>query len=231
MKYKEKILPARFLTRPNRFVATVDLEGVETVVHVKNTGRCRELLLPGTRVYLSQAENPARSTAYDLIAVEKVRPQGVLMVNIDSQLPNALVEEWLPHSGMFSGDAVVRREVTYGDSRFDLFVTDGTRRAFIEVKGVTLEHDGHAAFPDAPTERGIKHLKELCRAKEDGYEAYVVFVLQMEGMHTFSPNDTTHAAFGDALRQASQRGVNVLAMECHVTPDSVEITQGVKVEL
>ncbi len=231
MKYKEKILPARFLSRLNRFVATVDLGGEETVVHVKNTGRCRELLLPGAKVYLSQAENMARTTAYDLIAVEKERPQGKLTVNIDSQLPNALVEEWIPQSGLFSGDAVVRREVTYGESRFDLFVTDGSRRAFIEVKGVTLEHDGHASFPDAPTERGIKHLKELCRALEEGYEAYVVFVVQMEGMHTFSPNDTTHAAFGDALREASRMGVNILAMECHVTPDSVEITQGVKVEM
>lgn len=227
MKYNT-VIPARFLARPNRFIAKVELEGREETVHVKNTGRCRELLVPGNTVYLALGENPGRKTKYDLIAVEK-RPG--LLINMDSQLPNAAAAQWLPKSGLFSENALIRREVTYGASRFDLYVEDGDRRAFLEVKGVTLEQEGLASFPDAPTERGIKHLKELGAALSEGYEAYVLFVIQMKGVHSFCPNEKTHAAFARALRQAAKDGVQVLAMDCQVRPDSMEIDQPVPVIL
>lgn len=227
MKYNT-VIPAHFLARPNRFIAKVELEGREETVHVKNTGRCKELLVPGNTVYLAPGENPRRKTKYDLIAVEK-RPG--LLINMDSQLPNDAAAQWLPKSGLFSEKAVIRREVTYGASRLDLYVEDGDRRAFLEVKGVTLEQDGLASFPDAPTERGIKHLKELSASLSEGYEAYVLFVIQMKGVHSFCPNEKTHAAFAEALRQAAKDGVKVLAMDCLVRPDSMEIDRPVPVIL
>lgn len=227
MRYS-KVIEGVFLSRPNRFIAHVEIGGKDEIVHVKNTGRCKELLVPGNRVYLSCSDKAERKTKYDLIAVEK-RPR--LLVNMDSQLPNAAVEEWLPKSGLFSPDAVIRREVTYGTSRFDLYVEDGVRKAFLEVKGVTLESDGLAMFPDAPTERGVKHLRELTACLKEGYEAYVVFVIQMKPVHGFCPNEITHKAFAHALRQAAQAGVRVLAYDCLVTPDSLFLDQPVPVYL
>jgi len=231
MKYQQ-IISGRFISRPNRFIAKVEIDGREETVHVKNTGRCKELLLPGSTVHLSVAQNPARKTKYDLIGVEKQRPnRPTLTVNMDSQIPNNLAAEWLPISGLFSSQAVIRREVTYGKSRFDLYVEDGPRKAFIEVKGVTLEQDGVARFPDAPTQRGIKHINELIDCRKQGYEAYLLFVIQMKEIHTFSPNDQTHQAFGDALRKAAKEGVQLLAMDCIVKSDEITIHQPVKIVL
>ena len=230
MRYK-KVIPAQLVRRENRFIATVTVDGAEETVHVKNTGRCRELLIPGCRVYLSLGDNPARKTKYDLVAVEKIREDGSrLLINMDSAAPNAAVGEWLA-GGLFSRNAAVRPECKFGNSRFDFFVEDGERRAFVEVKGVTLESGGVAAFPDAPTERGVKHLCELKSALMEGYEAYALFVIQMKGMTLFRPNEATHKAFADALRACSVAGVRVIAMDCIVEPDSMVIDSPVAVDL
>ena len=226
MQY-QRIEKGRFLSRPNRFIAHVELDGRTEVVHVKNTGRCRELLIPGATVYLEKSDNPARKTQYDLIAVEK----GTLLVNMDAQAPNQVFREWAEAGNFQEGLTILRPETTWGDSRFDFYWEAGGRRGFVEVKGVTLEEDGHACFPDAPTERGVKHLNELARCQADGYEAAVCFVLQMAGMKDFAPNDRTHPAFGDALRQAAQAGVRIMARECAVTPDSLTIGAAVPVLL
>lgn len=226
------IVSGIFRSRPNRFIAHVEIEGKDEVVHVKNTGRCKELLVPGCRVYLSVSDNPARKTKYDLVAVEKKREDGsFLMINMDSQLVNDVAGEWLPVSGLFSENAAIRREVTYGKSRFDFYIEDGDRKAFLEVKGCTLEQEGIALFPDAPTERGVKHIHELMECRKNGYEAYLLFVIAMKGVRHFSPNDVTHRAFGDALRQAKVVGVQLLAMDCIVAPDSVFIDQSVQIKL
>lgn len=223
------IKKGRFLARPNRFIAHVDINGEQVVAHVKNTGRCKELLIPGTAVYLQDwgAEHTGRKTRYDLIAVEKEN----LMVNMDSQAPNKVFAEWAKQGGFVSGLTHLKAEAKWGKSRFDFYWEAGDRHGYVEVKGVTLEHDGLVRFPDAPTERGVKHLEELILAKEEGYETAVCFVIQMEGMRMFSPNDETHPAFGAALRKAAAAGVRVIAMECHVTPDSLKITQEVPVIL
>lgn len=231
MKYN-KITEGRFISRPNRFIAEVEIEGKREVVHVKNTGRCRELLLEGARVWLYDSENPQRKTRYDLIAVEKERAgKEPVLINIDSQIPNSAAAEWLPVSKLFSDSAKIRREVTFGASRFDFYIEDGERRAFLEVKGVTLERDGVVLFPDAPTERGVKHIDELVSCLDEGYEAYILFVVQMKEVEVFRPNDEMHKAFGDALRRAASRGVKVIAMDCIVTPDSMMIDKPIKVEL
>lgn len=232
MRYKS-IVKGVFLSRPNRFIAKVLVEGREETVHVKNTGRCRELLESGVTVYLEKSSNPNRKTAYDLVAVEKRREgKPDLLVNMDSQLPNAAAFEWLNgENPLFSGEAKIRREVTFGDSRFDLYVEDGERKAFVEVKGVTLEFDGLALFPDAPTERGVKHIKELVKAKEAGFDAYILFVIQMKEIHSFSPHKEMHPDFAEALKFAAENGVRVLAMDCAVTPDSMTIDKEVKVIL
>lgn len=231
MKYRQ-IQQGRFLQRPNRFVAMVEINGKEETVHVKNTGRCRELLIEGCTVYVSVSDNPLRKTKYDLIAVKKRLQDGsCLLINMDSQIPNDVAEEWLNGGGLFSENALIKREVTYGKSRFDFYIEDGHRKAFLEVKGCTLERDGIALFPDAPTERGVKHLMELTDCVQDGYEAYVLFVIQMKGVKKFSPNDEMHAAFGSALRQARQAGVKILAMDCLVTPDTLCIDAPVSVIL
>lgn len=214
-----------FHTRPNRFIAHVEVDGAMEVVHVKNTGRCRELLVPGAAVYLEEGSNPARKTKYDLIAVEK----GDLLVNMDAQAPNKVFQEWAEGSGFLPGLTLLRPETTWGSSRFDFYWEAGERRGFVEVKGVTLEEDGHARFPDAPTERGVKHLEELIRCQAEGYEAAVCFVIQMAGMKDFAPNDATHSAFGAALRKAVQKGVRVLAQECTVTPDTLTMAGPVTV--
>lgn len=213
------IQKAVFLSRPNRFIARVMLEGKEEIVHVKNTGRCRELLLPGCTVWLEKVDSPSRKTAYDLVVVQK----GDLLINMDSQAPNKVFREWAAAGNFVPGLTLLRPETTWGGSRFDFFWEAKERRGFVEVKGCTLERDGQARFPDAPTERGVKHLEELIRAKEEGYEATVCFVLQMAPMYSFASNDETHPAFGAALRRAAAAGVNVLARECIVTEDSLEI--------
>ena len=214
-----------FQARPNRFIAHVEVDGRLEVVHVKNTGRCRELLVPGATVYLEESDNLARKTRYDLIAVEK----GRLLVNMDAQAPNKVFQEWAEGGGFLPGLTLLRPETTWGSSRFDFYWEAGERRGFVEVKGVTLEKDGHARFPDAPTERGVKHLEELIRCQAEGYEAAVCFVIQMAGMKDFAPNDVTHPAFGAALRKAAGAGVQVLARGCSVTPDTLTIAEPVKV--
>ena len=224
MQYKN-IVEGIFLERPNRFIARVEVNGEERISHVKNTGRCRELLVKGARVYLDVSDNPERKTPFDLVTVEKRREsRGPLLINMDSQAPNDLVAEWLPRSGLFSPDAVIRREVTYGKSRFDFCITEGERVSFLEVKGVTLEADGVAKFPDAPTERGVKHLIELTEAVEAGYGGNIVFVIQMSGTKYFTPNAETDPAFSDALVKARARGVRITAVECDVTAETVSIT-------
>lgn len=231
MKY-ERIVSGRFLSRPNRFIAYAEINGQNETVHVKNTGRCRELLTPGCTIFLAEASNPARKTRYDLIAVEKQNSSGEkLLINMDSQAPNAAAEEWLKKGLLFSENAVIKREVTWGRSRFDFYIEDGKRRAFLEVKGVTLEDSGIAMFPDAPTERGIKHIGELAMCIDDGFEAYVLFVIQMKGAVEFRPNANTHPEFADALLYAEHSGVHILAYDCIVTPDSMEIDSPVNIRL
>lgn len=230
MTYKS-IVPGTFLSRPNRFIARVDIDGIEQTVHVKNTGRCRELLLPGSTVWLCPSDNPARKTHYDLVAVDKVTDGFTRTVNIDSQAPNAAAEEWLRNGGLFPQDADIRREVTYGASRFDFRIDFGRRISYLEVKGVTLEHDGVALFPDAPTDRGVKHIRELIECSCAGLGAYILFVIQMKGVHLLKPNYDTHAAFGNALKDAAAAGVNILAMDCIVTPDTMIIDRSVPVDL
>lgn len=225
MTYSTPIVKARFLSRPNRFIAFVDLNGETVTVHVKNTGRCKELLIPGATVYLAASANPNRKTPYDLVAVEKVKPDGtILFINMDSQAPNDIAAEYLPISGLFASNATYRREVTQGASRFDFAIdTSDTLTAFLEVKGCTLEREGLAYFPDAPTERGVKHIHELTALARSGHPAYILFVTQMKGVTALLPNDETHPAFGEALREAREAGVKVIAVDCvvktHPSPD------------
>lgn len=229
MKYKN-IKAAEFISRPNRFIAKVRIDGNEETVHVKNTGRCRELLTEGCTVYLEESDNPNRKTRYDLVAVEKLRSgKPPLLVNMDSQIPNAAAEEWLRKGELFSERAVIRREFTYGESRFDFRIEDGGKVSFLEVKGVTLENDGTASFPDAPTERGVKHIHELIRAHKEGFGAYILFVVQTKEIRELRPNDATHRAFGDALRLAEREGVKILAYDCIVTPDSMTIDKPIPI--
>ncbi len=227
--YYERMEEAKFVERPNRFVAYVKRlgEAETTICHVKNTGRCKELLVPDATIYIQKSDNPNRKTAYDLIGVKK----GERLVNMDSQAPNQAVEEWLRKGNLFSQNAVIRREVVYGESRFDFYVEDGERKAFLEVKGVTLEEEGIASFPDAPTERGVKHIKELVKCIQDSYEAYLLFVIQMKGIAEMRPNDGTHAAFGEALREAAHQGVKILAYDCFVSMNEMVLEAPVTVNL
>ncbi len=222
----EYMTPGIFLSRPNRFIAHVQIDGQPEVVHVKNTGRCRELLVPGCTVWCQRAKNPDRKTKFDLIAVQK----GDRLINMDSQAPNRAAGEWLSSGGL--GEITdLRAEVKHGDSRYDFsFIKDG-KRCFLEVKGCTLENDGVCAFPDAPTERGAKHIRGLIRAAGEGYGAYILFVIQMSDVKYIRPHDETDPEFGKALREASQNGVQVLAMDCAVTPESMEIRLPVLVKL
>lgn len=221
------VIPGRFVERPNRFVACVETaEGLQTV-HVKNTGRCRELLVPDAVVYLERAASPARRTAFDLIAVEK----GDLLVNMDAQAPNKVFGEWVKDSGFLPGVTAVRPEFAYGDSRLDFCLETTAGACLVEVKGVTLEEGGAARFPDAPTERGVKHIRELRRAAEAGLGAVLFFVVQMEGVRSVAPNDETHPAFGVALREAAANGVRVCAWDCKVTPESIALRRPVPVIL
>ena len=226
MKY-ERISKGTFLERPNRFIAYAELAGKTEVIHVKNTGRCAELLIPGVSIYVQESDNPARKTKWDLIGVEK----GSRMINMDSQVPNLVVKEWIESGHLTSDIRMVRPETAYGNSRFDLYVETGSSRIFIEVKGVTLEEEGVVRFPDAPSDRAVKHLQELEKAVREGYEAYVFFVIQMKGVRYFTPNMDTHPAFCEALKSAKAAGVNILAYDCRVSGDRIEIADPVPVVL
>lgn len=226
MKYGN-IEKGRFVERPNRFIAYVEIAGKKEKVHVKNTGRCRELLVPGTEVYLEKSDNEARSTAYDLVAVKK---QGRI-INMDSNAPNKAVEEWLLKKELFKDLTLVRPETTYRNSRFDFYVECGEKKAFIEVKGVTLENDNVVSFPDAPSERAVKHVQELIEAKKEGYDAYIIFVVQMKDVAFFEPNETTQPEFAEVLRKARKAGVCIKAYDCNVTQESMELREEVPVVL
>ena len=208
-----------FVSRPNRFIAKVLVEGKEETVHVKNTGRCREILVPGTQVVLEDSCNPTRKTRYDLIAAYK----GGNLINIDSQSPNKAFGEFITESGIFGGTPAVHPEYSHGDSRFDFYIESEGRRIFVEVKGVTREFDGVCMFPDAPTERGLKHLRGLERCVEEGYEAYLALVVQMKGMHVFVPDYETHPEFGREMERAEEMGVGILVYDCVVTEDSMYV--------
>ncbi len=223
----ERIEEAVFRSRPNRFLAQVVTERGGEVCHVKNTGRCRELLVPDARIWVQRNESAHRKTALDLIAVEK----NGRVINMDSQIPNQVAKEWIRAGHLLDGPTVIRREVRYGTSRFDLYLEKGSRRMYVEVKGVTLEEDGIARFPDAPTERGVKHVEELIACKNDGYETVILFIIQMKGVRYLEPNDRTHAAFREALRRAEKAGVQVLAADCVVTPASIRADREVEVRL
>lgn len=237
MKY-HNLKEGIFVSRPNRFVAYVEIgENVE-VCHVKNTGRCKELLIPGVKVLLEEANNPNRKTRYDLVQVYK----GERLVNIDSQIPNYLVREWLEKDrdtvarsclsqNYFPNITKIQSEKTYGDSRFDLYLEYEEKRAWIEIKGVTLEDGGVCRFPDAPTQRGVKHIRELEKSLKEGYEAWIIFVIQMNGMRQFRPNWRTHKEFGEALVHAENVGVRVLALECNVSEGEIYIEQEIEINL
>lgn len=219
MTYKN-VVRGRFLSRPNRFIAYAEIDGREEKCHVKNTGRCKELLTFGAEIYLEKApEGHTRKTGYDVIAVKK----GEMLVNIDSNAPNAAAFEYL--RALYGKDALIRPETTFGSSRFDFYVEKGEERRFIEVKGVTLEEGGIVRFPDAPTLRGAKHLRELTLAVREGYSASVLFIIQMAGMKGFLPNDQTDPDFGRELRAARAAGVEIRALECAVTPEKMTITK------
>lgn len=225
MKYG-KMVKGTFLSRPNRFIAKIEIDGKEETVHVKNTGRCRELLPIGAEVWCEISDNPNRKTKYDLITVRK----GERLINMDSQAPNAAVKEWLQNGGLGPIEDL-KAESFHGDSRFDFSFTLDGKSCFMEVKGVTLEEDGVCAFPDAPTERGVKHLRGLAEAVKAGYGAFVLFVIQMPDVKYLHPNDKTDPAFGAALREAAENGVTVLAMDCAVTEDEMFLRLPVLVRL
>lgn len=225
MQY-ENMVPGIFQARPNRFIAHVEINGQMEICHVKNTGRCKELLPHGARVWCQQFDNPNRKTKFDLITVQK----GNRLINMDAQAPNAAAKEWLL-GGRLGEITELKGEYTHGDSRFDFsFIQDG-RRCFLEVKGVTLEQEGICAFPDAPTERGTKHLRGLMKLAQEGYGAYVLFVIQMQDVRYIHPNDTTDPDFGKALREAAAAGVQVLAVDCDVTENTMAIRRPVEVKL
>ena len=226
MRYPN-IIRASFISRENRFVATVSLNGEPVKVHVKNTGRCRELLIPGAPVYLVRAENENRKYQYDLVSVEK----GGLLVNMDSQAPNAVFGEFLRAGGLIDGVTHVKPEFSYGASRMDFYFERGEARHLVEVKGVTLEEDGVCRFPDAPTQRGVKHLLALRQAVQNGFHAWICFVIQMEGMCRLEPNEAADPAFARPLRDAAASGVGVRAFECRVQPDCLAISREVPVHL
>lgn len=216
MKYP-RIKKGLFIKRPNRFIAHVLVGGIEEIVHVKNTGRCRELLTPGAEVILSVSEDPKRKTACDLVAVYK---PSLGLVNMDSQAPNKVVKEWLEDQDF----TFMKPEFTYGESRVDFYMERGEEKFLMEVKGCTLEVDGQGYFPDAPSERAVKHVKELIRAKQEGYEAIIAFVIQMEKVKSVLPNRETHPAFADALEEAEKQGVKVVFFTCEVKEDELKIT-------
>lgn len=226
MKYNN-IYEGTFISRPNRFIAHVEIDGKTEVCHVKNTGRCRELLIPGVKVYLEKSDKPERKTKFDLICVKK----GDILINMDSQAPNKVFYEWAKKGEYFKNITLIKPECKYKNSRFDFYIEADGEKIFVEVKGVTLEENGVLMFPDAPTERGVKHINELAIAVENGYKGYIFFVAQMKPCKVFTPNRITHPEFADALKKAAQAGVEVRCVNCIVTPDTLEIYDFVEIEL
>ena len=231
MQYKNSI-QATFIERPNRFIAYCEVEGERVKVHVKNTGRCKELLVPGCTVYLEHDSNPKRKTAYSLITVQK----GERLINMDSQVPNKVFYEAIQEGLITLPDlqgaiTYLKPEKTYKNSRFDAYIETQDDKAFVEVKGVTLEEEGVVRFPDAPSERAVKHIYELIEAMEEGFKTYLVFIIQMKDVKYFTPNRITHEAFAQAVEEAAKKGVHILAYDCYVTKQSIQIEQGVEVRL
>lgn len=223
----ENIRQAKFINRPNRFIANIEIDGKIEVCHVKNTGRCKELLVPNATVFVQESASSKRKTKYDLIAVYK----GDRLVNIDSQVPNKVFHQWVLESNLFEDITLVKPEAKYRNSRFDYYIETAKSRIFIEVKGVTLEENGVALFPDAPTERGVKHINELISSLDEGYEAWIVFIIQMKDILYFTPNEKMDKAFSTALETAYMRGVNIIAIDCFVTPNSIKAGDFVKVKI
>lgn len=215
---------ARFLERPNRFIAHIELDGKPEVCHVKNTGRCKELLVPGATVFVQEFDSSTRKTKYDLIAVRK----GNRLINMDSQVPNKVFYEWASGGHFIPNLTQIKPESKYGNSRFDFYIETLNQKIFVEVKGVTLEEHGVAMFPDAPTERGLKHINELIKAKQQGYESYLIFVIQMDNIHYFTPNSLTHKAFALKVNEAQEQGVHILALDCHVSETSITMGNPVR---
>ena len=226
MKYKNTVV-GEFISRPNRFIANVMIDGEEHVCHVKNTGRCRELLVPGCKVILEKSDNPSRRTAYDLVAVYK----NEMLINMDSQAPNKVLGEWVAGGGFSDDVTLIKPECTYKNSRFDFYIEVDGKGIFAEVKGVTLEENGVVLFPDAPTERGVKHIRELIDAAENGYETYIFFVIQMEKCLYFVPNEKMHPDFAEALRLAQSKGVNIRALNCRVSENELSIIGDIAIKL
>lgn len=223
----ENIKKAKFISRPNRFIAHIEIDGKIEIAHVKNTGRCKELLVPNATIYVQEINSVKRKTKYDIISVYK----STRLINMDSQVPNKVFESWVKEGNFLPDITKIKAETTYKSSRFDFYIEAGGKKIFVEVKGVTLEDNNIVLFPDAPTLRGLKHINELIHCAENGYEAYIVFVVQMSDVNCFMPNDITHSAFGQALRLAKQRGVNIMAVDCFVTENSITINKEVKVVL
>lgn len=221
------IKPAKFIERPNRFIAYIEINGAQEVCHVKNTGRCKELLTEGAAVYVQEFDSSSRKTKYDLISVYK----GERLINMDSQAPNKIFHELLLMGELFNGITFIKPECRYNNSRFDFYIEADDRKIFIEVKGVTLEEDGIVMFPDAPTERGLKHLNELAEGIDDGYEAYVCFIIQMKDVLYFTPNYKTHKAFGDTLKSIKEKGVKIIAFDCDVGKNSITACDAVDIKL
>ncbi|AEE90554.1 Sugar fermentation stimulation protein homolog [Tepidanaerobacter acetatoxydans Re1] len=226
MFYKN-IKQAKFINRPNRFIANIEIEGRNEVCHVKNTGRCKELLIPNATVFVQEHDNNTRKTKYDLISVYK----GDRLINIDSQAPNKIFHQWMMDSDLFKDISFIKPETRYKNSRFDFYVETANAKTFVEVKGVTLEKNGVALFPDAPTERGVKHINELIDSISDGYDAWIAFIIQMKDVTYFTPNINTHKAFGDALIDAKRHSVNIVALDCDVTKNSIKARDFVEVRL
>ena len=222
-----QILLGKFISRPNRFIAYVEIDGKTEVCHVKNTGRCRELLVSGADVFVQKSNNPQRKTKYDLISVYK----GNMLVNMDSQAPNKVFGEWAAKGLYFKNPTLIKPECKYKNSRFDFYIEADGRRSFVEVKGVTLENEGVVSFPDAPTERGIKHLNELCDAVSEGYDAYIFFVIQMEKCLYFTPSYINHPEFAHALSRAGEKGVRILALNSIVTPTELTLNEFIEVRI
>lgn len=221
----DNILEGKFISRPNRFIAHIEINGKVEICHVKNTGRCKELLTPNAIVFVEENNNPNRKTKFSLIGVIK----GKRMINMDSQVTNKVVHEWILKGNLITEVTLIKPEKKYNNSRFDFYIETENRKIFIEVKGVTLESEGIVKFPDAPTERGVKHVKELCDCIKDGYEAYIIFVIQMKDVLHFEPNIETHKEFAEVLKEAAKKGVNIIAVDCEVKEDSINIRDYVKV--
>ncbi len=213
----DNILKAKFLNRPNRFIAEIEVDGAKEIAHVKNTGRCRELLTDNAEIFVQYCNSPNRKTKYDLISVVK----GDRLINMDSQIPNKVFKEWVLKSNFFGNTTLIKAEKNFGSSRFDFYIETADDKIFIEVKGVTLEENGIVLFPDAPTERGVKHINELCKCIDAGYKAYIFFIVQMENVRCFMPNRTTHPQFADALAAAEKKGVQIYALDCKVSESEI----------